>query len=180
MLWFPDDFTPIIKFSVTQALCSRLIWCNDTQLLLATTFCKCSQCSCIFRKRRDWDVILELKKSLMLPPTTTESQNLFKDTRVKTENELSSKHFSTPLSSSPRHERQQFSLRSGVTAAKQTVFAHSPLKDIPQKPLVRRSVDMRGGFVRTVVRHFKGDTLSKNVKVTPTDCLCPCCSFRTA
>lgn len=65
----------------------------------------------------------------------------------------------SPLSSLPRYKRQQFSLRRNTRR-----LFHSPLEDIPQKTLIRRSVDVRGGSVRTVTRHFKENALSKLCK----------------
>lgn len=62
------------------------------------------------------------------------------------------KYFSTQLSSLP--------LSTRVKAA---VFAADlPLKDVPQKSLVRGTVDVRGSLVRAVICHFKRRYLSKS------------------
>lgn len=61
---------------------------------------------------------------------------------------------------SPVHtsKKSSFPLRSAVTAAKHPT-PHSPLKDIPQKTLVRGAVNVRGGLIRAVICHFKRSTL---------------------
>lgn len=70
------------------------------------------------------------------------------------------------LSSSPPHLRR----KSGSPRNRGTVPPPSPLplKDIPQKALVRWTVDVRGSLVRAVVCHFKPSAMSETVLLPPT------------
>lgn len=57
----------------------------------------------------------------------------------------------------------QPSFLSLSTGVKRAVFtADLPLKDIPQKSLVRRTVNVRGSLIRAVICHFKRRNKSKS------------------
>lgn len=70
-------------------------------------------------------------------------------------------------------KKSSFPLRSAVTAAK---HPHSPLKDIPQKTLVRGAVNVRGSLIRAVICHFKRSTLWKLCYQRRLTAVARCCS----
>lgn len=72
-------------------------------------------------------------------------------------------------------KKSSFPLRSAVTAAKHPT-PHSPLKDIPQKTLVRGAVNVRGSLIRAVICHFKRSTLWKLCYQRRLTAVARCCS----